>query len=128
MSEGYINAKNFSEEISKYLEEYKGDITEAVNESLKEALKYGVKELKEKSPKKTGEYSKEWVYKLQKTGRSINGTQVQGVIFNNVYQLTHLLEFGHANRNGGRTAGIKHIEPAEEKSIKKFEEGILSRL
>ena len=44
------------------------------------------------------------------------------------YQLTHLLEYGHATRNGGRTRAFPHIRPVEQEVIKEFESQIRSAL
>lgn len=38
------------------------------------------------------------------------------------YRLTHLLEFGHANRDGSRTKPILHIRKTEDKYKEKFVE------
>lgn len=37
------------------------------------------------------------------------------------YRLTHLLEYGHATRNGGRTRAFPHWADAEQKAIRDFE-------
>lgn len=107
------NLNNLSNEIVNALKEYTDDVIKGVEVVKKEVAKNTVSTLKETSPKKTGSYRKGWRTK------DVNGTQV---IFNKTdYQLTHLLEFGHAKKNGGRVGAKPHIRPAEEKAIKEFE-------
>ena len=82
-----------------------------------EAKEKELKELKETSPKRTGKYSKGWRKKRVRNG--------VWVVYSFKYgSLTHLLEFGHIKRNGGRTKAYPHLRPAELNAIQKFTERI----
>ena len=73
------------------------------------------------SPKDTGAYSQSWAVKKQ---RETTKDLTLVVHSKNCYRLTHLLEFGHAKRNGGRVPAQPHIRPAEEYGISELEERI----
>ena len=76
-----------------------------------------MRQLKATSPKRTGKYAKSWTKK--KRGRKI-------IVHNKEYQLTQLLEKGHAKRGGGRVAARVHIAPVE-RGLHTSAEGILRR-
>ena len=73
-------------------------------------------ELKSISPKDTGEYAKGWVLGKQK-GKNY----YRRIIWNKPhYRRVHLLEFGHATRNGSRVPAQPHVQKTELKYIQKF--------
>ena len=120
-----IKADSLSNEILKALEYYSDDISESVEEVSNEIGKEAVEELKSNSPKRKGEYAKGWTIKKQKS----NKRKYSVKLYNRTdYQLTHLLEFGHATRNGGRTKAIPHIKPVEEKYTEKYEQQLKERI
>ncbi len=105
--------KDLTIEIEKALKEYTEEVEEAVAQIIEEDVEAAVKELKDTSPKKTGEYARGWTAKKEMTDGGIKMT-----IYNKTKpQLTHLLEFGHAKRGGGRVSARPHIAPVEEKLI-----------
>lgn len=95
--------------------------TDVMKDCVKKAGNTVKKETQGNVPVKSKRYQKSWAVKKQK--ESSNALEVV-VHSRNRYQLTHLLEKGHAKRGGGRVRAIPHIAPAEEKGIRELEEGI----
>jgi len=108
-----IDVNRLSAEINKSLKEYTSDVTKKLEISKKKVASEAVNELKATSPRRTGGYAKGWTQRKDGTSR---------IVYNKTHgSLTHLLENGHANRDGGRTAGIPHIAPVEQHAIEEFE-------
>lgn len=96
-----------------------------VKKAVKNAGATALNDIAENAPKDTGAYAKSWTVKnSRETANSLTVT----VYSKNRYQLTHLLEFGHAKRGGGRVSGKPHIAPAEQKAIAALEQEITKAL
>ena len=111
--------------IMEGLKEYSDLASSEVKGAVRKAGKLVKDEIAANAPKKTGAYSKSWSVKATKE----TSESLELVVYSkNRYQIAHLLEHGHAKRGGGRVAGIPHIAPAEEKSVKQLEEDIVKKL
>lgn len=106
------NLNDLSNEIVKELQRYSREVQEEIDAAKDSVSKDLVKELKQKSPHKTGDYEKGWRIK--------KGKKVNTVHNKTNYQLTHLLEHGHAKRGGGRVPAKVHIAPAEQNAVREF--------
>lgn len=114
-----VEVNLLEKEIMKALSEYVDDISEVVEKDAEKVGKEATDELKQISPKGARKsYAKGWRLKKDKTGKNKYVVKIHN---KTDYQLTHLLEFGHATRNGGRTSPQPHIRPTEEKYSEKFE-------
>lgn len=121
MASNVVSINDMADAIMKGLEDYAKLATEDMKEAVKHASTTVRKEIKANAPQDTGRYAKSWTArKVSETSQSL--TMV--VHSKNRYQLAHLLEHGHALRNGGRYNGKVHIAPAEQKGIKQLEEEI----
>lgn len=107
-----------SEELDEIIFDYASKAKGVLQTSLKAEAQATAKALRQISPKRPGggEYAKSWIVTEVKKGYIVNNKKH--------YQLTHLLENGHAKVNGGRVAPRVHIKPAEEEGKRK----LISRL
>lgn len=124
-----ISIDSLAKEIASIMAGYAADVSEDVKKEARKTARETVKELKETSPEgpgsKKGHYKDGWTSKVETENSNSIGIR----IYNRKKPgLTHLLEKGHAKKGGGRVEGIKHIEPAEQKAIKKYERNLKERL
>lgn len=115
---------DLEKELADMLSEYADGVTDGVKEAVSTVGKETVKALRTTSPKRRkngGKYAKGWRVKNTR-----EDSQEKVVTVHNAtdYQLTHLLENGHANRDGTFTPAHKHIKPAEEAAARSLEEKV----
>lgn len=116
-----VSIDDLDKEIMKSLNEYADYAADEMKKAVKDASKTVRQDIREHAPVKTGAYAKSWTVKTQKE----NATTIEQTVHSrNRYQLAHLLEKGHAKRNGGRVPAKPHIKPAEEKGKKQLVEEI----
>ncbi len=115
-----ISPDNLTVELSKLLQDYTTEVTEAIEEEIDKTAKLVLDEVKRTAPKKTGEYRKGFKIKKQDS---------KGTVTRIIYQakkpgLAHLLELGHAKRGGGRVSERPHMRPAYDKYVPQMEKNI----
>lgn len=110
------NINNLAVEINRTLRNYAHGVGEDIEKVAEKVAKEGARQLKLRSPIGVRhQYAKGW--RAKKVGKS-------WVVHNIEYQLTHLLEKGHAKVGGGRVPAQVHIRPVEEEMIDDFVQGV----
>lgn len=130
MSRRYVSANDFSGAVTNILKDWSADVLEETNEAVKEVATEARDELKVEGnfENRSGKYRKGWRVTFTELRYGLEAT-----VHNKVYQLTHLLESGHAKWLWGRDTGgtvqaFPHIEKVNEEAQRKLEEEIVRRL
>ena len=108
--------------VNAILEEYSADLSKGMELVAKECGEEAVEKLKVAGDFKGKKYRKAWTYDYMYDSRYRKNIIVH--LKKPYYRIGHLLEFGHAKQNGGRTRAFVHIKPIADEMVKKYEKGI----
>lgn len=123
-----IKIDDLQRTVNKALSSYSSSTAEAIEAAEKKIAKEAVSELKATSPAATdtkapGTYRKGWRSNIQRSRLGCSLT-----IYNKEGSLTHLLEKGHALRQGGRSPAQPHIKKVADSAEESFVEELKERI
>lgn len=121
-------SKAIDDILETYSDEVINDTKEVVDEVTKEALQITKANapIDKRKIKRKGKYKKS--IKKKVIYESI--TEKRNVIYvaNGEHRLTHLLEFGHAKQNSGRTKGHPHFKFGNDYVLQNYEKKLKNKL
>lgn len=107
-----VTINKLAEAVIEGLIDYVDLATDEMKSCVKSAGNTVKDEIKKEAPFKSKRYRNSWT--VRKTKES--STTLELTVHSRTrYQLSHLLEHGHAKRGGGRVPGKIHIAPAEKR-------------
>lgn len=121
-----ISVDQLDQAIQEELTLYSRDVTDRVKELAKKSMKQLVQDTKKTAPVgKRQKHYKNFI-SSKKTSENDRGVTYTWYVKGSDYRLSHLLEDGHALRDGGRYKGTQFIAkataPIVEKYLKEVEE------
>ena len=120
-----VKIDQLADAIMDGLEEYENLAGPQVKSAVRKAANTVRDDIKATAPRRTGRYAESWTTSKTKE----NSTGLTMTVYSpSRYMLAHLLEFGHALRNGGRARAFPHIAPAEEHGVSVLESAITKAL
>lgn len=120
MSDKLVNIDQLNDAIINSLEDYNREVVDGVKKVTKKAMNQLVKDSKATAP--VGKRSKH--YKDNITSKTLSendlGISKLWYVRGSDYRLTHLLNNGHALRDGGRYPGTNFLGKAVDKIVPDF--------
>lgn len=119
-----IDVAEFTKALADACATYTDDVKQKVHKGIKKIAREAKADVVAKSPK--GKTNLKRGYKHYKDGWTATTKESKGVyrvtVHNKQYQLVHLLELGHLNRDGTtRSTAFPHVEPVEKEAERKVD-------
>lgn len=121
-----VESDELSTQIKRCIEQYSSDVREEIAAGMKTVAASALNQVKSRSPKRTGKYSRGWKV-TEQNGAGLIGFEVHQN--SRQARLTHLLEDGHRTRNKkGWVKAQPHIraveQEAENEALKVIEKAV----
>ena len=125
----HVKSNELALAVTRALEEWDASVIMAVEAASRETAEEAADMLHTAGTfeNRTGKYRKGW----KVTSRQKHRGDTEQIVHNKTdYQLTHLLEYGHAGPNGGRNVSraFEHIKPVADKCPEIFEKKLVDIL
>lgn len=116
------NVDELADLISEYMENYSQGVTDGVKKAIDTVADEVNKEIKNhiSFKERSGKYVK--AFRLKTSYEDRYNKRKTWYVANGQHRLTHLLEKGHALRQGGRSREYPHIKYGDELAQKRMEE------
>lgn len=126
-----VSPNNFAKSINQLLDEMDEEITGIVSEAVKEVTSESLEKVRTRA-KSYGwkNYPKQIAKSVTRASTSWNRRHPAGTIYVKApdYRIAHLLENGHALRNGGRARAFPHFKDGADYADTELENRIKEKL
>lgn len=129
-----VSTSKFASSLTQMLNEYTEEVVEGINEEVVDTANNGAELLQQTlqpQSSKSGSAKPMTRRQWKRYAKSWQVKRIDGVGYikcsihnKKYYRLTHLLELGHATRDGKRTREFRHIEPIELYCVDRLEKNI----